>query len=233
MLWAIFENRKIEASPNMSAICPLCGEKVISKCGEINIWHWAHTNIDNCDTWYEPESFWHKHWKSAFDENNVEITITKNAIRHRADILTIDDVVIELQNSPISKAEIREREIFYGDRMLWLINGEKLKENLTIKDYWEDEDYLELKSLPRPPVRWERRSPLIEKGNNGEFFKWKNPRKSWVDVKRPLFIDFGEDILFRVLEGMGTPQIRGIYFPKEIFFRKYGGNYEHYLQQQI
>ena len=88
-----------------------------------------------------------------------------------------------------------------------------------------------LKSLPRPPVRWIRSSPEIKKGINGEFFDWKNPRKCWLDVKRPLFIDFGEDYLFRVLEGMGTFQIRGVYFQKEVFLNKYGGRYDLYISK--
>jgi hypothetical protein len=27
---------------------------------------WTHYKGKNCDTWYEPESFWHKHWKKNF-----------------------------------------------------------------------------------------------------------------------------------------------------------------------
>src|SRR5690606_41098206 len=65
-------------------------------------------------------------------------------------ILTFDNIVIELQNSPISKSMISDREDFYGKRMLWLVNGIKFKNNLKVKDYWEDQDYIELKSLPRP-----------------------------------------------------------------------------------
>jgi len=36
-----------------------------------------------------------------------------------------------------------------------------------------------------------------------------------------------------VKEGMGTTQIRGTYFSKEIFIRKYGGDYEYYCQQNL
>jgi hypothetical protein len=230
MIWAIVENEKIEATPSTEGVCSICKGKVFSKCGEVNVWHWAHYKDENCDSWYEPESFWHKHWKMTFGKENAEIGIEKNGKRHIADILTNENVVIELQNSPISKPIIRARETFYGERMIWLINGEEFKKNLTIKDYWEDQDYLEIKSLPRPPVRWIRKSPEIKKGTNGEFFKWKNPRRGWEDVQRPLFIDFGEDTLFRVYEGMGTSQIRGTYISKETFITKYGGSYEYYCQ---
>jgi len=48
-----------------------------------------------------------------------------------------------------------------------------------------------------------------------------------------MFIDFGEESLFMVKEGMGTTQIRGTYLSKERFIKKYGGNYEYYCQQQL
>lgn len=230
MLFAIVNGIKIGAKPQSKGICPLCKQPVFSKCGEINRWHWAHSHQENCDTWHEPESFWHNHWKMTFGKENAEIVIEKEGIRHIADIQTRENVVIELQNSPISKPVIRERENFYGERMIWLINGREFKSYLTVKDFWEDKDYLELKSLPRPPKRWIRSRPEILKGTNGEFFKWKKPRKSWEDVQRHLFIDFGEDSLFRVHEGMGTSQIRGTFISKEKFINKYGGSFEYYSQ---
>lgn len=233
MIWALVENEKIEAEPGKKGICPICGELVFSKCGEINIWHWSHYNNENCDPWYEPESFWHKHWKMTFGKDNAEIGIEKEGKGHIADIRTNENVVIELQNSPISKPIIRIREEFYGERMLWLINGIEFWKNLTAKDFWIDQDYIELMSLPRKPLHWTRSSPEIKKGINGEFFKWKNPRKSWEGVQRPLFIDFGENYLFRVLEGMGTSQIRGTYISKEKFIIKYGGNYKYYCQHRL
>lgn len=233
MIWALVENEKIEAKPNTKGLCPICKGKVFSKCGEVNVWHWSHAKDENCDPWYEPESFWHKHWKMTFGKENAEIRIEKDQRFHIADILTNENVVIELQNSPISKPIIREREDYYGKRMLWLLNGEKFKKNLTPKDYWEDQDYIELMSLPRPPIRWLRSSPEIKKGINGEFFKWKKPHRSWEDVQRPLFIDFGENSVFYVHEGMGTNQIRGTYISKEKFITKYGGDYTYYKQHNV
>ncbi|MCF1751386.1 competence protein CoiA [Mariniradius sediminis] len=233
MIWALVNNEKIEATPGARGTCPICNGKLLSKCGAVIVWHWAHFKDENCDSWYEPESFWHKHWKMTFGKENAEIGIEKEGKRHIADIRTVQNVIIELQNSPISMPVIKEREDFYGERMLWLINGEDFKKNLSVKDYWEDEDYLELKSLPRPPVRWVRRSEEIKKEANGEFFYWKSPRKSWANVQRHLFIDFGEDSLFLVQGGMGTSQIRGVYISKEKFIRKYGGDYEYYRQNLI
>lgn len=37
-----------------------------------------------------------------------------------------DGTVIELQNSPMSLGEMSSREQFYGKKMVWIVNGEKL-----------------------------------------------------------------------------------------------------------
>ena len=45
MLWAEDENgNKMEATPGSEGTCSICGEKVHSKCGEINVWHWNFLN---------------------------------------------------------------------------------------------------------------------------------------------------------------------------------------------
>jgi len=55
----------------------------------------------------------------TFGKENAEIGIGKEGKRHIADILTNQNVIIELQNSPISKRIIKEREDlkqkYYGD----------------------------------------------------------------------------------------------------------------------
>ena len=112
----------------MRAICPVCKNEVISKCGEIITWHWAH-KANDCDLWHENESDWHIGWKSRFPEECREVVIGK----HRADVKT-SKCVVELQSSSISSEEIREREIFYGD-MIWLINAREFWDNLHIYDH--------------------------------------------------------------------------------------------------
>lgn len=129
MKWAIKDNIKVESSPDRKAICPLCKEEVISKCGDINVWHWAHKNKKDCDSWWEPESEWHKDWKSNFPIEQQEFIMG----RHRADIRTKDRWIIELQNSTISSREIIEREEYYK-RMIWLINGKTLCKGLRIRN---------------------------------------------------------------------------------------------------
>lgn len=128
MRWAIKDNKRVEAEPKLKAICPICNEEVISKCGLIKVWHWSHKSISECDNWSEPESEWHLQWKNEFPKECQEFIMGK----HRADIRTKDRYIIELQNSPISSEKIIERENYYK-RMIWLLNGEKLFGGLELR----------------------------------------------------------------------------------------------------
>lgn len=43
MIYAITEEgKRIGPEPSQHAFCPGCRAPVISKCGDINVWHWAH-----------------------------------------------------------------------------------------------------------------------------------------------------------------------------------------------
>lgn len=212
------------ALPNTKGKCPLCQKEVFSKCGEIKLWHWAHKKGENCDNWYEPETEWHKNWKYIFGKEYSEITITKDGIKHRADIQTKDNVIIELQNSPLQKPIIRRRENFYGEKMIWIINGMGFKDNFRIHpEPFPGENYspteygfvdkttgevIDQKSLPKKDDR----------------FFWEYPRSSWNDVQRNVFIDFGDGNLFWVKDGMGTGFGKGRQIKKEDFIKKYGGD---------
>lgn len=233
MLWALDEKeKKIEAVPGKDGTCPLCKGKVFSKCGEVNVWHWAHFKAGNCDSWYEPETHWHLHWKMTFGKENTEVVIKKNEKRHIADVLTSKGVVIELQNSPIQKSIIREREIFYGEKMLWIVNGIQFAHNFRIWEYTREEinvniDYSDRNRHFRP-----RDESQNEIGIGEKSFSWSYARRSWKDVKRPVFIDFGEDLLFWIRGGMGNSKGRGDFVSKEKFIKKYGGNFEYYSRQK-
>lgn len=212
MLYATLNGEKIEACPRTKAICPLCERQVYSKCGEVNVWHWAHLKDESCDSWYEPETEWHKNWKLIFGKDNSEIVISKEGVRHIADIFTKSGVVIELQNSPIQRPIIRRRENFYAEKMLWVINGINFKHNFFI----ESPHYIFHSSGRKeyPPAKDE------------QSFSWDWARKSWNEVQRNVFIDFGEDFLFWVNEGMGTRSGNGVKVSKERFVKKYGGDIE-------
>lgn len=215
MLHAIVNGEKTDAIPNTKGICPLCNRVVHSKCGEINIWHWAHHKNESCDSWFEPETEWHKNWKSVFGKEFSEIVIKKEGIKHIADVLTKENVVIELQNSPIQKQIIRKRELFYGERMIWLINGSSFKQNFMISNssIYNDDIYLILNDLEQ-----------TDKLKKDFRFSWSWARKSWEDTERHVFIDFGNKDLFWVKSGMGTNSGIGRYVSKKDFIIKYGGN---------
>jgi competence CoiA-like predicted nuclease len=134
MQYAILNNERIEATPNMTAICPVCKSTVISKCGTIMVWHWAHQSKEDCDSWYEPESEWHRGWKNYFKPEEREVVIG----RHRADI-KVNSTVIELQNSSISAEDIQERELFYN-KMIWIVNGEEFWDK-SIVTFRKDNSY--------------------------------------------------------------------------------------------
>lgn len=125
---------KISPRPGMRALCPSCGGDVLAKCGSIKAWHWSHVAAD-CDPWSEPETEWHLNWKRRFPPECREVVIGN----HRADVRTKNGIVIEFQHSSISVEEIRDREAFYGERMMWVIDGAKFRKNCPIFwSSWQD-----------------------------------------------------------------------------------------------
>lgn len=226
MLFAIVDGEKTEATPYARGTCPLCNEPVFSKCGEINVWHWAHFKDEDCDSWYEPETEWHKHWKLIFGIHNCEVIIKKNGVRHIADIKTNNDVIIELQNSPIQKQIIRKREDFYGERMLWILNGIQFTHNFRTYSLLSGTNFSMDKHSNRHGIfdnLKEENKPILK---NDLGFTWDWARKSWSSVQRYIFIDFGDEDLFWVTNGMGTRNGKGKLVKKKHFLHKYDGNLE-------
>ena len=84
MLYGLVDNEKVLATPKTKAICLFCNGNLISRCGAVKVWHWAHTKTDNCDSWYEPETKWHYHWKMSFGKENTERIITKENEKHHS-----------------------------------------------------------------------------------------------------------------------------------------------------
>jgi competence protein CoiA len=224
MLFANVNGEKVEATPNTTGICPLCGQLVFSRCGDINDWHWSHHKDETCDSWYEPETAWHKNWKLVFGKEHSEVIITKDDIKHIADIRTEKNVIIELQNSPIQRPIISQREDFYGERLIWIINGKTFKDNFQYRRTRSAQ-------LDADDEYYHRYNPLASKYNTHprkeEYsFTWNWCRRSWTDTQRPVFIDFGDENLFHIEEGMGRKSGIGRPISKERFINKYGGNIE-------
>jgi len=153
---------RIEAEPKLRAICPLCNEEVISKCGDIKVWHFAHLKDNECYGG-EPETKWHLDWKDNFPKEHQEVIIKRNDEYYenkslRADVKTKEGLVIEFQNSPISTEKIIDREEFY-ENMVWVLNGKTFGKNIT---------YYTLR------------------------YKWKWFPKSWASSKKDIYIDEGK-----------------------------------------
>ena len=52
-------------------------------------------------------------------------------------------------------------------------------------------------------------------------FIWEHYRRSWQECKRPVFIDFGNNFLLQVTEGMGKKYGKGNMGLKDRFLQKY------------
>ena len=169
---------RIEATPNAKAVCPACGSDVIAKCGAIKVWHWAHVTAD-CDPWYEGMTEWHIEWQSQFPAEYREVVIRNGDEVHRADIALPDGTIIEFQHSAISVDEIKRREAFYGEKMIWVFDASE-------------------------PMRKGRFS-LRQKGKY-HTFRWKHPKLSIASTSRRKILDFGTDGLMDVRKmGQSTP----------------------------
>lgn len=100
-----------DAEKGQEYYCPVCGNQVIPRQGEVNSWHFAH--VTSCmDDWKYDMSEWHRGWQSRFPENVREIVVEHRGECHRADIL-MGGYVIEFQHSPISAGEFERRNKFY------------------------------------------------------------------------------------------------------------------------
>lgn len=133
MRYALLNNERTE--PTVSgqiAICPCCKKEVRAFCGKLTVWHWKHISLQDCDSWYEPETEWHRKWKNKFSVKNQEVVcFDVTGEKHIADIKFDNDVVIEFQNSPIKIEEIESRNKFYK-KLIWILNGEKFKDNFRV-----------------------------------------------------------------------------------------------------
>jgi competence protein CoiA len=128
MHFALINNYRIEAQPQLQGLCSCCSKPVIAKCGTRKIWHWAHKSKTDCDNWWEPETEWHRTWKNNYPSDWQEISLIdeRTGEKHIADVRTIHNLVIEFQHSHIAPQERTSREQFYKN-MVWVVDGTRLK----------------------------------------------------------------------------------------------------------
>ncbi len=243
MQYSIINGKKLEAQPNLIGTCICCDKPTYSACGNFNTWHWRHKNKKECDNWWEPETEWHRKWKSNFPENWREVVHfdSQTGEKHIADIKTNKGVVLEFQNSPITFEEVISRELFYK-KLIWIINGNKFKNNFEFGyklpdpksnfppgfkflgykhimgynsfKYPTTNNMVELiNKINGIPI-----TQLIDKYHSRHFtFNWKNKRQVWFKTQMPVFIDFNDGVLWRIIREsrLTTDPICGFYSKKE------------------
>ena len=164
MLYANTDLEKsTEAFPKGRAKCPTCDAVVIAKCGKLVVHHWAHEASEDCDSFSEPETFWHKTWKEYFPPEQREVTVGN----HRADILTPNGVV-EFQHSHLSLDKVKEREDFYNSEtegLTWVVDGGDFAHSFELREKYDTSRTFS--------------------------FRWKHPRRSWA-AAGDIYIDFSK-----------------------------------------
>lgn len=163
----------VSATKGGRSTCDCCGSPLIAKCGSRVVWHWSHKSIADCDSWSEGETLWHAAWKSRFD--SVEVVMRRGyGEAHRADAvgkLRGVDTVIEFQHSTITAEEVEKRESFYGENMVWVLDGTKIASDGRIR--WSQQ------SWPEPDGRgWLK-------------FQWLHRKTSFDESSRQIFVDLG------------------------------------------
>ena len=194
MNFALIENNKIEANPNLKGMCPHCSQSVIAKCGKQRIWHWAHSSKTTCDNWWEPETEWHRTWKKNYPAEWQETSLLdeRTGEKHIADVRTTHNLVIEFQHSPINPQERASREKFYKN-MVWVVDGTRLK-----RDYHR---FLKGKNN-------DFENTIFYKTDNPEIFRiefdfldWFLPT-AWLESSVPVIFDYRGDGTMDDTEGI-------------------------------
>lgn len=126
MKYAIVDGQRREAQRGLRGTCEVCDAVMTPKCGRFRERHWSHPP-GIVDHHWEPETPWHRKWKSFFPPECQEVAhVASDGKRHKADVKTAQGQVIEFQNSPISEEERCSREEFYRP-MCWVVNGQNRK----------------------------------------------------------------------------------------------------------
>jgi hypothetical protein len=182
MHFAIINNNRVEAQPKLQGLCSCCSKPVIAKCGIRKIWHWAHKSKTDCDSWWEPETEWHRTWKNNYPADWQEISLLdkRTGEKHIADIRSVHNLVIEFQHSYIDPQERTSREQFYKN-MVWVVDGTRLK-----RDY------------PRFLKEWKSDGiSEVHKTDKSGIFKVWFPEfcfpEAWLKSSVPVIFDFRGD----------------------------------------
>jgi len=170
------------------ARCPVCGDSVIPKQGDVVIDHFAHENRDECDPWAETEmSPWHLFWQHHVEPNRREVVCKYpgDDQKHRADILSPSGYVIEAQHSHLSVSDVAKREAFYSTvhrGLVWVVDA---------REFWGQIETFVPGLQDREEVG-QLRYELQENGETGSIeFRWSHPRTAWFAANCEVYLDPG------------------------------------------
>ena len=191
MRFALVNGIRSEAQPKRRGKCPCCRSGVIAKCGRFKIWHWSHERREDCDSWSEPETEWHRSWKNEFPAEWQEVVHidSDGGERHIADVKTEHGLVIEFQHSSIAKEEMQCREAFYK-RLIWIVDGQPEHDSTNAYYFRMGLEKLISADPKAYRVRWYGQGRLLHK---------------WAEPKTDVYLDFGrtrittQDFLWRLM----------------------------------
>ncbi|MFK9079429.1 competence protein CoiA [Pseudomonas neuropathica] len=190
---ALADGVRVLPSPGLQGRCQACGAPMTAKCGEQNVWHWAHKGRRVCDPWWENEGEWHRAWKRYFPEDYHEVVQHDlTGEKHIADVKLPSGLVIELQHSAMSPEEMRSREDFYGN-MVWIVDAEPFRKNLHI-----------FYPLPDPAEPFAADLSFV------------SPLPEWRDHQRRSDTGFGPLMFFRRSERVEGTNMQLLHFGPEI-----------------
>ena len=227
MKYAIIDENRSLPFPKAKGICPSCRNPMQAKCGTKVIWHWAHVSRKHCDPWWENETEWHREWKSFYPEDWQEVVLfdSKTNEKHIADVKTENGLVLEFQNSPISVEELISREIFY-ENMVWIVNAEKFIKNFHVlhklpdpkSSFAQDLVFFASKHTDKGRGFYRKsenpkqakfvqihsvdtiKEELEDHYIGHHVFDWVRPRAVWYDANTRVLFDFGNSLLWELVE---------------------------------
>lgn len=178
-------------------MCQYCGSTMISKCGPLTQWHWAHKTRVQCDHWWEPETAWHRKWKNQFPKSwREKVRFNNSGEKHIADLWINQKRVVEFQHSYLRQADLESREEFYDD-MVWIVDGLRYKagdrRNKPDAGIFEINLCRKIREIPLTyTFNWISRCKLFER---------------WILAKKPVFMDFGGNNLWRLVDFRPSTQM--------------------------
>jgi competence protein CoiA len=181
MKFAFVSGERREAERGLSGICIGCEQLMIPKCGPIKVKHWAHKSQCECDHWWENETEWHRSWKNNFPVECQEVRHkAEGGEWHIADVKTKEGYILEFQHSFLKPEERLARNNFYGNNLVWLVDGLKRKKDqlqfdLFLKNTNQINQNIQLFSLPA----FLDECPLL---------------KEWSECNGSVFFDFGSEL---------------------------------------